>query len=70
MLPCPSHGMLCERRAVSCSQKMEGEGVKATLGDLTTKDDTMAPQALLFYKKHSPGAMQGDCFEWYGAREV
>lgn len=40
------------------------------LGDLTTEEDTMAPQALLSYTKHSPGAIQGDCFEWWGVREA
>lgn len=63
-LPCPHHRMLCERRAASCSQETEGEGGRAMPGDLTTKEDTTAPQALLFFKKRSPGAMQGDCFKW------
>lgn len=69
-LPCPGRGMLCESGAESCSWKMEGEGDGATLGDLTTKEDTMAPRALLFYMKQSPGVIQEDCSEQWGGREV
>lgn len=39
----------------SCSQSREREGLGTTLGDLDSKEDTTAPLALLFCRKHSPG---------------